>query len=194
MDKVIAIILSYLIGSIPTAYIIGRFYGIDIRDYGSGNVGATNVCRTLGLKAGLITFTIDMTKGFIPTYFASRIFCEPIMVIGCGFAAIIGHIFTVFLNFKGGKGVATSTGVFLALATTQILLSLIVFFIVLRLTGYVSSATLISTLIFTISSVASSIKTEFKYFILIAAVIIFLTHIPNIKRLMRGEELKYNSR
>lgn len=194
MKEVIAILLSYLVGSIPTAYLIGKSYGIDIRKYGSGNVGATNVYRILGPKAGIITFMIDTIKGFIPTYLALKIFSQPLMVIGCGLAAIAGHIFTVFLNFRGGKGVATSTGVFLAIATAQVFLSLIIFFIVLRLKGYVSLATLTSTIIFTASSIVSSMKTEFKYFTFITALVIFFTHIPNIKRLIRGEELKYSGR
>ncbi len=194
MEKIIAILLSYLAGSIPTAYLIGKACGIDIRKYGSGNVGATNVYRILGPKAGIITFLIDTIKGFLPTYLALKIFSQPLMVIGCGLSAIVGHIFTIFLNFKGGKGVATSTGVFLAIATVQVFLSLIVFFIVLRLKGYVSLATLTSTIIFTASSIVSSIKTEFKYFTFITAIVIFLTHIQNIKRLLRGEEFKYSGR
>lgn len=194
MNPLVAFLISYLIGSIPTAYIIGKIYGIDIRDYGSGNMGATNVYRILGKKPGIITFIIDLAKGFIPTYLAMNLFQNPLVIIGCGFFSVIGHIFTVFLNFKGGKGVATSTGVFLAIATAQLIAALIVFFIILKIRGYVSLATLTATTIFLILSLISSMKVEFKYFSLIISITIFLTHIPNIKRLLKGQELKYNGR
>lgn len=194
MESISLILISYLIGSIPTAYLIGKTRGIDIRSYGSGNIGATNVFRILGWKLGLITFTIDMLKGLIPTYIASKIFQNPYITIAVGLAAVVGHIFTIFLNFKGGKGVATSAGVFLAIAAQQVIIAFIIFLIVVRLWGFVSVATLVSTITFTIISVISHMNIEFKYFTIIAAIIIFFTHIPNIKRLFKGEELKYNNK
>lgn len=192
MEKIILLLLSYLLGSIPTAYIIGRMKGIDIRNHGSGNIGATNVYRVLGWKLGIITFLIDVIKGFLPTYISMKITQNPYITISCGISAIIGHVFTIFLNFKGGKGVATSTGVFLAIATYQVIISLLIFIIIVRIWGFVSLATLISTLFFTIISFISNIRIEFKYFTAFTAVIIFLTHLPNIKRLLTGKELKYN--
>ncbi|MCX7641576.1 MAG: glycerol-3-phosphate 1-O-acyltransferase PlsY [Elusimicrobiales bacterium] len=194
MENIIILILSYLFGSIPTAYIIGKTKGIDIRNYGSGNTGATNVYRIFGWKLALITFLIDMLKGFIPVYLVLKKFQDPYLAITCGMATIGGHIFSIFLHFKGGKGVATSTGVFLAIAAHQLILALIIFFIVVRISGFVSLATLTSTLIFTISSLISPLDTVFKYFTVLTAIIIFFTHIPNIKRLIKGEELKYNNK
>ena len=194
MEFLIIVALSYLVGSIPTAYIIGKAKGIDIRNYGSGNVGATNVFRVLGYRLGIITFIIDMLKGFIPTYIVGRIYSNPYIIIITSSAVVLGHIFSIFLNFRGGKGVATSTGVFLYIATTQIIIAAGVFFIAVRIWGFVSLATLISTLVFTITSLLSNLKVEFKYFVIITAIIIFSTHISNIKRLLKGEELKYTIR
>ncbi|MCX7905906.1 MAG: glycerol-3-phosphate 1-O-acyltransferase PlsY [Elusimicrobiales bacterium] len=194
MEKIFLPILSYLIGSIPTAYIIGKIKGIDIRNYGSGNVGATNIYRIFGWKLAFITFFIDMSKGFLPVYFISKNYQNPYLTIMCGVLVIFGHIFSIFLRFRGGKGVATSTGVFLAIATHQLLISIIVFLIIAKISGFVSLATLTSTLIFMILSILSSLNIEFKYFVLVTTIIIFFTHIPNIKRLIKGQELKYNNK
>ncbi|MBU1615979.1 glycerol-3-phosphate acyltransferase, partial [bacterium] len=124
MKEIILIIISYLIGSIPAGFIVGRLKGIDIREHGSGNIGFTNVLRTLGPLPGAVVFATDLAKGIIPVYL-SRIFLEneglPVI---CGLAAILGHSFTIFLKFKGGKGVLTTTGVFLALAPLPILILL----------------------------------------------------------------------
>lgn len=188
------LISSYLLGSFPTAYLIGKMKGIDIRNYGSGNVGATNVYRVLGWKLGIITFMIDALKGFFPTYLSIKLYSNPYITIGCGILAILGHIFTIFLNFKGGKGVATSAGVFLAISTYQVLIAVLIFLIVVRVWGFVSLATLTASLVFAISSVLSNLRLEFKYFTLFTTTVIFLTHIPNIKRLLDGKELKYNSK
>lgn len=194
MEIAILILFSYLVGSIPTAYLIGRAKGIDIRNYGSGNVGATNVFRVLGWRLGTITFVIDMLKGFIPTYIAIKLYLNPYIIISVGLAAIVGHIFSIFLNFKGGKGVATSTGIFAAIALKQLIIAFLVFLIVVRMCGIVSVATLVSTIVFTLLSLLSNLEIGFKYFTVLTAIIIILTHIPNIKRLLKGEELRYNTK
>jgi glycerol-3-phosphate acyltransferase PlsY len=183
-------ILSYLIGSIPTAYIIGKLNNIDIRNYGSKNIGATNVYRILGKKWGSVTFIIDFLKGFIPTYLVMKYYSNPYITISIGGLTIIGHIFTLFLNFKGGKGVATSTGVFMVISPKTIMIALIVFTIVVLIFRYVSLATLIATAVFLFTSIISNIEVEFKYMIGVVSAIIYITHISNIKRLMKGEELK----
>jgi len=186
--------MSYLIGSIPTAYIVGKLNKIDIRQHGSGNVGATNVYRVLGKKWGSVTFIFDFLKGFIPTYISLKFFQNPYMIMLVGALSIVGHIFTLFLSFKGGKGVATSTGVFMVITPYTLILALIAFLIFTALTGYVSVGTLTATIVFLITSLISSINTEYKVMILIISVAIFITHIPNIKRLLKGEELKFNKR
>jgi len=188
MKGTILIIISYLIGSIPAGFIVGRLKGIDIREHGSGNIGFTNVLRALGPLPGAVVFAADLSKGIIPVYL-SRIFLEneglPVI---CGLAAILGHSFTIFLKFKGGKGVLTTTGVFLALAPLPILILLSIFILIVAVTGYVSlgsitCATLLpllmyllrcSPLIILIGSVAS--------------IFIILKHRTNIRRLLAGKE------
>lgn len=194
MELFIIFLMSYVIGSIPTAYIIGKINDIDIRKYGSGNVGAANIYRVLGKKWGTITFMFDFLKGFIPTYTASKIFNNPYITIGVGFLSIVGHIFTLFLSFKGGKGVATSTGVFMAITPYTLIISIIVFFLITKVSGFVSLGTLIATFIFMLTSIFIHIKIEFKIFITVVSIIIFITHIPNIKRLLKSKELKYNNK
>jgi len=152
---VVAIVASYLLGSIPAAYIAGKSKGIDLRKHGSGNLGATNVIRVLGTKVGLLVFAFDMAKGAAPVLLfprwvasAAGPIADPVIVgIICGIAAIIGHVRPIYLKFgRGGKGVATAAGVFLALAPLQTLLTLIVFAVVLLSSGYVSLGSLTSGL------------------------------------------------
>jgi glycerol-3-phosphate acyltransferase PlsY len=190
MQKVFLFLICFLIGSIPTAYIVGKINNIDIRKYGSGNVGSTNVYRVIGKKWGIFTFIIDFLKGFIPTYLVIKNNYDPYTVIIGGIFTICGHVFTPFLNFKGGKGVATSTGVFMAITPKTLLISLLVFLVVVIISRIVSLATLIATTVFFTASILSKISIEFKYMITIVSLIIYTTHIPNIKRLLRGEELK----
>jgi len=190
MENIILMLICYLLGSIPTAYIIGKINNIDIRMFGSGNVGATNVYRILGKKWGILTFSIDFLKGLIPIYIFIKNNYEPYIVILAGIFIVLGHIFTPFLNFKGGKGVATSTGIFMAITPKTLIISLIVFAIIVSISRYVSLATLIATLVFMISSIFSKIALEFKYMIVIVSIIIYLTHLSNIKRLINGKELK----
>ncbi|MFN3995138.1 MAG: glycerol-3-phosphate acyltransferase [bacterium] len=114
--EILLIILAYLIGSIPTGYIIGKLKRVDITKTGSGNIGMANVFRTLGFKYAIIVLIIDTIKGFIPTFLAIKLNLNVLAVLVTGLSAILGHIFTIFLKFKGGKGVATSLGVILAIS------------------------------------------------------------------------------
>ncbi|HEY5060437.1 MAG TPA: glycerol-3-phosphate acyltransferase, partial [Gemmatimonadaceae bacterium] len=148
---VAAVAAAYLLGSIPAAYIAGSARGIDLRKHGSGNLGATNVMRVLGTKIGLLVFAFDMAKGAAPVLLFPRVIPvtampmgdRTIMAILCGIAAIIGHVRPIYLKFgRGGKGVATAAGVFLALAPVQTLLTLIIFAVVLLSSGYVSLGSL----------------------------------------------------
>jgi len=154
MEAVLVIILSYLIGSFPTAIIAGRILkGIDIRQHGSGNAGATNVFRVLGWKAGLGVLFIDMFKGFVPVFWVAGILCpSPDNVIYykiiAAIAAIIGHMWTIFAGFKGGKGVGTSAGVFIALAPVPLVGALLSFVLVVAVWRYVSLGSLIAALVF----------------------------------------------
>lgn len=148
-----AALVSYLIGAIPFAYIVARAHGVDVRKVGSGNVGATNVLRSVGKAAGASVLFLDAAKGFLPAFlipyaFASCTHEEPStpLAITCAVAAICGHVWPVYLGFKGGKGIATSTGALLALAPVAVLIGLIVWIITFFLSKYVSLASIIAAI------------------------------------------------
>jgi glycerol-3-phosphate acyltransferase PlsY len=182
---VLGIIINYLIGSIPTAYIFGRLLkGIDIRQYGSGNVGATNALRVLGKSAGITVLALDIVKGFLPLllwgdFFAARTaWIDPeIVYIILGVSCICGHNWTIFLNFKGGKGIATTLGMLLAIAVKIAGLGLIIGLVLLIWVG----TFLISRIVSLSSLVAASCFTIYR-------------HKSNIQRLRQGKESKIRFR
>jgi acyl phosphate:glycerol-3-phosphate acyltransferase len=197
MHPALAIAIAYAAGSIPSAYIAGKARGVDLRKHGSGNLGATNVIRVLGTKIGLVVFAFDVAKGALPVlllphYTISSL--SPVwMAIACGVAAILGHTRPVFLLFRrGGKGVATAAGVFLALAPIQTLLVLIVFAVVLLTSGFVSLGSLISASLLPvlIGVTLGPGSPVFAISILVAA-FVYWTHRANIGRLRRGEEHRF---
>jgi glycerol-3-phosphate acyltransferase PlsY len=199
-----AIIVSYLLGSIPAAHIAGLSRGIDLRKHGSGNLGATNVIRVLGTKIGLAVFAFDMAKGAVPVAIFSRILPASSLLFGsatitgivCGVAAIIGHVRPIYLKFgKGGKGVATAAGVFLALAPIQTLLTLIVFAVVLLSSGYVSLGSLTGALMLPVLLVITvGVRSPLFAISVLIAIFVFWTHRANIQRLRRGEEHRFGKR
>ncbi|MEQ8928193.1 MAG: glycerol-3-phosphate 1-O-acyltransferase PlsY [Fulvivirga sp.] len=200
---VIAAILAYLLGSIPTAVWLGRsMYGIDVREHGSGNSGATNTFRVLGKRAGIIVMLADIIKGMVATSVAILLFNlnfieEQNLVTAkliLGVIAVTGHIFSAFLNFKGGKGVATLLGMMVAIHYEVALLCIVVFIITLLVSKYVSLASIISALAFpTFLLFIPRFKTNeplliiFGFFLFI---VIVWTHNKNIKRIADGEENK----
>ena len=198
---VVAIVASYLLGSIPAAYIAGKSKGIDLRKHGSGNLGATNVIRVLGTKVGLLVFAFDMAKGAAPVLLfpkwvvsAAGPIADPVIVgIICGIAAIIGHVRPIYLKFgRGGKGVATAAGVFLALAPLQTLLTLIVFAVVLLSSGYVSLGSLTSGLMLPVLlGLTIGVRSPVFAISVAVAAFVFWTHRANIGRLQRGEEPRF---
>jgi glycerol-3-phosphate acyltransferase PlsY len=198
---VAAIVASYLLGSIPAAYLAGKSRGIDLRQHGSGNLGATNVIRVLGTKIGLLVFAFDMAKGAIPVAFFPRwvpAIAGPLgnaTVIGimCGIAAIIGHVRPVYLMFgRGGKGVATAAGVFLALAPIQTTLALLIFAVVLLSSGFVSLGSLTSAAVLPILlGVTVGMRSPLFAISIVVAVFVFWTHRANIVRLRNGEEHRF---
>jgi glycerol-3-phosphate acyltransferase PlsY len=200
----VAMVASYLLGSIPAAYIAGKSKGIDLRKHGSGNLGATNVIRVLGSKIGIAVFAFDMAKGAFPVYFFPRWaeslgmpFGNPVMAaILCGIAAIIGHVRPIYLRFgKGGKGVATAAGVFLALAPLQTVLTLVVFAVVLFSSGYVSLGSLTAGLILPVLLALSiGIRSPIFAISVFVAAFVFWTHRANIARLRSGEEHRFGKR
>lgn len=194
----LAILGSYLLGSIPTSYIFGKILkGIDIREHGSGNAGATNALRILGTKWGILTMILDMAKGWLAVFLGRMLLDNPAnwVLIALALGAIIGHIFTIYLGFKGGKGVATSAGVFIALAPIPVAIALAVFIITVWITRYVSLGSMLAALVAFGAELFINIKNNFAdkeilgLVILIVAFIIF-RHKANIQRLLAGNENK----
>jgi len=212
---VAAIVASYLLGSIPSAYLAGKSRGIDLRKHGSGNLGATNVMRVLGTKIGLLVFAVDMAKGVIPVKFFPRYvplevtpLHDPIvMAIICGVAAIIGHVRPIYLKFgKGGKGVATAAGMFLALAPVQTLTALVIFAVVLLSSGFVSLGSILSGVMLPVllgisvavrapeSRVSALVRSPVFLISVLVALFVLWTHRANITRLRNGEEHRFGKR
>jgi acyl phosphate:glycerol-3-phosphate acyltransferase len=191
------LLISYLAGSIPFAFLAGKlFKGIDLREHGSGNLGATNVFRVMGWKIASVVMVLDMAKGALPVLLLPPRFApeSPVLWgIAFGVAAILGHVKSIFLLFKGGgKGVATAGGVFLALAPIPSLISLSVWGVVLYLSGYVSLASLSSAVALTIAVVImNGASSPIAIACAVITVFVFWTHRANIGRLRRGEENRF---
>jgi glycerol-3-phosphate acyltransferase PlsY len=188
------IIFSYLLGSIPFGYLIYYFTeGQDIRTLGSGNIGATNVLRSKGKPAALLTLALDILKGAVPVIYGSAHFDLPWLVLLGALAMLLGHVFPVFLKFQGGKGVASLVGVFLIFYFPALLVFAAVFLLTLQLTRYVSLASLLATtgLFFCIlfTQVAESAIVVFFMLLLIV-----FRHRANIRRLLAGNENKFTLR
>jgi len=191
------LLIAYLAGSIPFAYIAGKlFKGIDLREHGSGNLGATNVFRVMGWKIASLVMLLDMAKGALPVLLLPPRFApsQPVLwAIAFGVAAIVGHVKSVFLLWKGGgKGVATAGGVFFALAPIPSLISISVFALVLYLSGYVSLASLTSAVALTIAvAIMYGATSPIAIACALVTLFVFWTHRANIGRLRRGEENRF---
>ena len=186
------LILAYLCGAIPFGYIIAKlFKHIDIRKQGSGNTGATNVYRTISKPLGILTLILDALKGFIPVYLVTLTNPSSYwIVIAVALVTILGHIFTVFLNFKGGKGVATACGAFLAMNSLAVLICFLVFVIILLIFRYVSLASIFAAITLPISLYLLNSSSELLFFSFVISVLVIVRHISNIKRLLNGTENK----
>jgi acyl phosphate:glycerol-3-phosphate acyltransferase len=197
MSPLIGVLIAYLAGSIPSAYLAGKSRGVDLRKHGSGNLGATNVVRVLGAKIGAAVFVADLLKGFLPVYFLPR-YAETLQpglwALIYGAAAILGHVKPIFLLGKGGgKGVATASGVFLALAFVPMLVAEGLWVIVFYFTRYVSLASLVGAVALPVAVLIWSRDPQSPIFIasVIIALFVFWTHRANIGRLRRGEEHRF---
>jgi glycerol-3-phosphate acyltransferase PlsY len=196
----LALALSYASGSLPFAWLAGRAAGVDLRQQGSGNLGATNVFRVLGWKIGLAVFVADALKGALPVLLLPpRIesTIDPgLWAIACGIAAIAGHVRPLFLRFrKGGKGVATAAGVFFALAPLPMLVTFGLFVAVVLVTGYVSLGSLLSAVMLpAFLLVTQGSRAPLFVVSVIIASFVFWTHRANIGRLRRGEEHRFGKR
>lgn len=190
---------AYLLGSIPTAVWIGKyFYNIDVREYGSGNAGATNVFRVLGKKAGIPVLLIDVLKGFVAVSLAnssdytvgSNQFINLQLVLGI--ASLVGHIFPIFASFRGGKGIATLLGIILAILPFAAFISIGIFIVVLIVSSYVSLGSMTAAVAFPIIVILGFKTTtpSLIIFSILIAIMVLITHQKNIERLLRREESK----
>lgn len=209
MNELLLIVLAYLIGSVPSSVWVGRyFFNIDIRDYGSGNAGATNTYRVLGPKWGTIVMVADMLKGIVavklalllPDYVESDIRLTNLQV-GLGLAAVVGHIFPIWADFRGGKGVATLFGLVLGISPLTALSCSGVFLFVLYLTRFVSLSSILASVAFPVFIlIVFNVENDmYRVFAIAVALMVVLTHQKNIGRLLRGSEskvpiLKYRDR
>ncbi len=196
--NILLLLVSYLVGAIPFGLLIGKYAGVDVRQEGSRNIGATNVSRLLGKKLGILTLVCDVAKGYLPMFVASLVLpeseSETLWISLCGILAVVGHMFPVYLGFKGGKGVATGLGVFLFLSPLAIIISLFVFVGAVTLTGFVSLGSLLSSAfiplwIWLLNGQAITIYTAIG-----VAVLIWVKHYENIGRLLRGEEKSWKKK
>ena len=205
--NIVALVLAYLLGSIASAVWVGQiFYKTDVREYGSGNAGATNAFRVLGKGAGIVVLLIDSTKGWLSVNIATLMYMTGIthlipgtapfidLQLALGIAALLGHIFPVYVGFRGGKGIATLLGIILAVHTEAALASMGVFVIILLVTRYVSLSSMVAatTFPFVVILVFETTISSLVIFSLIIAILVLITHQKNIERLLRKEESKAN--
>ena len=200
MITVLLILIAYVLGSIPNALWVGKtFKNIDVREHGSKNTGSTNAARVLGAKLGIFTLILDILKGALPTYLGIVLGADLLTrmtgidkldVIVIGMAAILGHTFSLFLKFKGGKAVATTLGVFLVLVPYAILILLVVFFVIFGLTKYVSLASIVSAVALPITVYLTTRHIPLTILGIIIGLLVIIRHQENIKRLINGTESK----
>jgi glycerol-3-phosphate acyltransferase PlsY len=190
----VLIIFAYLLGSVPSGYVVGKLAGIDVREVGSGNIGATNVGRAVGTGQGVLTLAADAAKGFLPVSIAIHLGFEPIAIASAAIAAFLGHLYPVFLNFRGGKGVATALGGLLAVAPLATLVLLVIFALVA-----------FSSRIVSLSAMAAAVMAPLVLWLFyqpaavigmgcVFAVMIVWRHHGNIQRLRAGTEPRFGER
>lgn len=198
MTIVLLTILAYLLGAIPFGLLVAKVNGVDIRQEGSGNIGATNVLRVVGKGWGIFTLVLDALKGFIPAFLFPMLGGERVPeVYGVlfGFVAIIGHSFPVYLKFKGGKGVATSAGMLLGVAPVAVGVGILVFIITVILSRYVSLASILAAIAVGVMAWVQGDKALIvKITITVMSIMIVWLHRANIKRLMNGTENRFGKK
>jgi glycerol-3-phosphate acyltransferase PlsY len=189
----ILVVLCYFIGAIPFSYLVSLLKGVDIRTRGSGNVGATNVLRALGPVAAAAALAADLLKGVAAAWIGTMAGGEW-LVVGCAFAAVVGHCYPIFLRFKGGKGVATSAGIILYLMPRELLIMLVVFLVVVALLRYVSLGSITVAVLLPVLALAMKEPFELLILCLLMAALVVYRHRENIQRLRSGTEPKLGSR
>jgi glycerol-3-phosphate acyltransferase PlsY len=191
MDIALVCMLAYLLGSIPFGVLLAKVRKVDIRQHGSGNIGATNVTRILGKTAGILTLIGDCGKGYLAVWIAGQLLESQWGVAAAGLMAFLGHVFSIFLKFGGGKGVATGLGVFLYLIPGAGLFSIGVFAVSLAITHYVSISSILAAISIPCFGFYFQAPEPFIYVAAVAAIITIIRHYDNIRRLMNGTEAKF---
>ena len=192
------LLASYLVGAIPASYLAARLIrGIDLREHGSRNLGATNLYRVLGWRFAIPVAAFDIAKGAVPTlFFAPRISPSPLIALLCGLVAVLGHVFSVFVRFRGGKGVATAAGVMLALTPAALGVAALVWVVLVFLTGYVSVGSIAAAAVFPLAVVVLEppAQPEMLWLDVAVAAAIIWFHRANIRRLLNGTENRFGRR
>lgn len=192
---IVLVVAAYLLGSVPFGLLIGRRYGVDVREVGSGNIGATNVWRSCGPRAGLLVLALDIGKGWLPCCLAVRLLPgQDAVHVLAGALAIGGHSFSPWLGFRGGKGVATSLGVTAALLPVPAVVALAVFVVLLAATRYVSLASLVAAVALGVTAQAMPYPAAYRALAWFGVALIWVRHRANLGRLLRGEEHKFSAR
>ena len=191
VEILILCLLAYLFGSIPFGILLAKTQNIDIREHGSGNIGATNVTRIMGKKAGLITLIGDVLKGWVIVFLASQWFEKPIFIALAGFMVFFGHLYSIFLRFEGGKGVATGLGVFSFIMPLPTLFSSGIFVLSLKVSGYVSLSSILAAISLPILGIFFKMPLPYIYLASIVVLFTLQKHHENIIRIVQGTEAKF---
>ncbi|HEU4800343.1 MAG TPA: glycerol-3-phosphate 1-O-acyltransferase PlsY [Gemmatimonadales bacterium] len=197
MSHVIALLASYFIGAVPNSYLAGRlFKGIDLREHGSGNLGATNVWRTLGPKFAIPVGLLDTAKGAIPVLFIAPLASDArLFALACGIMAVVGHVFSIFVGFKGGKGVATAAGVMLGLTPLAVLVTTAVWLLLVWTTGYSSLGSIVGAALLPLAAwLLHPADRDLVWVQALVALAIIWFHRANIRRLLAGTESRFGKR
>lgn len=193
------ILIAYLIGSIPFSFLVAKTKGVDLRKVGSGNTGASNVWRAINFRYFVVALILDILKGWLPTFLAHSIFPIPALwVVIVGMSAVLGHVYPIFMRFKGGKAVATTGGVILGFAPILTLAAAIVWTVVYKIFKYPSVASMVDVVVIALAGTAMAyfgqLDPLYAAFIWVAVVYVFYLHRANIGRLLRGQEIGIGSK
>ncbi len=194
MEEIIAVTLAYLVGSVPFAFLLARRRGVDLRRVGSGNVGATNVLRTSGVTTAVVAMGLDAAKGCLAVIVAQRLTSGPATPMAAGVASVIGHIYPVWLGFRGGKGVATAAGVFAVLAPLALSIATGVFLLAVWVTRYISVGSMAAAIALAVAAAASEVRPVVAVGAVVSALIIVHRHRANLGRLLAGTERRVGQR
>jgi acyl phosphate:glycerol-3-phosphate acyltransferase len=187
-------LFGFLLGAIPFGLLIGKLKGIDLRERGSGNIGATNAMRQLGKPLGVLVFVLDTLKGLLPVFLAHRLALTPSGIVGVGLAAVFGHIYSPFMRFKGGKGVATTLGVLLGLDWRVGLTAFAIFLVTVAITDYISVGSIVAAVAQAVLFWIFGDPLPMKLFGAVVGAFVVLRHRGNIQRLLKGEESRFRKK